>query len=547
MVDEWLVDFALMRNSQRTNVFLLETFDPKRIAQLREKVLNKWFNETFKVLAKTSTGDDNPKEYENLIEFDLQRKTLTDLKKKIEITPDLMKGPLATLDGKLRQSRTVVLVQYAFMPSHAEALSDMLLAWSHDNNLYDRKSTVIVFTASLSLFSEHLRRMVHPIRVDPSTDEERRQVLKSTAKGFNELLKRKGVKPIKFNMNEDLIHASRGLTLHDIVTAACQSFFRTRDFDVEVFTSHKVSLLSNYGIEYIVPERGFESVGGYGLLKDYVTKRIINLLRDPEKAKHYGLQAPRGILLYALPGTGKTWFSKCLSKEIGLPMLKINPADFLRGIVGETEARVRQIINLMESLAPLIVFLDEFDQLTTTRSGANLDSGVSRRLQNSLLDWLGDEKRKCFVIGATNLIEQIDPAFLRSGRIDKIVLVPLPDEQARSEILKVHTKVVREMPIAEDVDLKELAAKSELWNGAELERLCLDAASLAMDDGSEEITMDYFEKALEQAGFNKEKRRVSEMHTVKTAEAQQNIDRSYLRSLMKTKPELMARIEGVVL
>ena len=227
-------------------------------------------------------------------------------------------------------------------------------------------------------------------------------------------------------------------------------------------------------------------------------------------------------------------------------MLKISPADFLRGIVGESEARVRQITKLIESLSPVICFIDEYDQLALKRSSADLDSGVSRRVQNMLLDWLGDENRRSFLIGATNLIEQIDPAFIRTGRIDKVVLVLPPDTQARLEILKVHTSVIRKVPV-KDVDFMDLAKRTWMWTGAELERLVLDAAHLAMDEESEYVTQRHFEEALGFIEVNIQTRsqRIQEM--IQKAKQLENIDRAFLHEAVdefaRSAPEA-GRIES---
>jgi SpoVK/Ycf46/Vps4 family AAA+-type ATPase len=307
-------------------------------------------------------------------------------------------------------------------------------------------------------------------------------------------------------------------------------------------------LLKEMGLEYIQPTRGFESVGGYDYLKQYISNRIIKVLRNPEVATKYGLGVPKGILLYGPPGTGKTWISKALAKEVGLPMIVIDPSTFLRGIVGETEARVKQVTQIIESLAPIIVFIDEFDQLTLSRQAVmSTDSGVSRRMTNMLLAWLGDENRKSFIVGATNFVSDVDPAFLRPGRLDEVIPVLLPDVKARAEILKVHTSIIRKVPVS-NVDLNEIAKKTYMWSGAELEKLVVEASSLAMIENSEYVTESHFNEAMRSIEVNVSERERRLRLMIEELKKLENVNRSFLNSALQfwAKSEGDERIKGVV-
>lgn len=179
--------------------------------------------------------------------------------------------------------------------------------------------------------------------------------------------------------------------------------------------------------------------------------------------------------------TAETWIAKALAKELGLPFVYLRPSDFLRGIVGETEGRVKQVISIIEALAPVIVFIDECDQLLVSRASVmSTDSGVSSRMTSGLLEWLGGEERKAFVIGATNWVEKIDSAFLRPGRMDKTALILTPDLAARKGIMRVHLEVLKHRPV-KDVDYDLLASKTEWWSGAELEALVNEASWIAVE------------------------------------------------------------------
>jgi len=533
----WIEDLVLKRRAQRSNAYIVESVDPRRVQQFLQLLKSGKFGELVKV------------SYERLLVYDLQRNSLVDLMTGTPLNLDPMSSLVSQLDVELQSRPAVLVVNYVYMQSHADMLSNMLAAWSHDEKLYKNKSTVVVFTSSATLFSDSLRRLIHTITIVPSTAEERRVLLVERARELSEAFEVKYGKKLRVRVTEEIVEATSGLTLHDVETAALESFFINRRFDVATFTDYKIQLLKNYGMEYVIPSRGFESVGGYHLLKRYVQSRVIALLRNPDKAKYYGLSVPRGILLYGYPGSGKSWFTKCLAKEIGLPMLKLSPADLLRGIVGETEARVRQLTQLMESLAPIVIFLDEYDQLAMSRGQQFIgDSGVSRRMQNMLLDWLGDERRRSFVVGATNYVEACDFAFLRVGRIDKIILVLPPDLKAREEILKVPTSVVRKVPVR-DVDFAALAERTPCWTGAELERLVLDAAANAMDVGREYVMQGDFDEALSLTEVNIQERlkRVREM--VGIAKRLENVDTAFLKAAVEefvATEKDKSRIEGLM-
>jgi len=490
IVMDWIEEFAVKRNSQRSNCYLFETFDFKRITQFKNLLKNGKYN----VLCKPPS---KYRSYSNLIEFNIEKNELKNILSDAKLTIDIGVSPLVEIDNFLHTSPSIVLIHYVFNEQQAQLLSNHLVTWAYDDDLFAHKSTVVIFTADASLFDEVVRRLVYTITIPPSTAEERRKILKDIAEQTKKFIEKQFGKKVRLKIPETLIQASAGLTLTDVTSAALESFFINRKFnDVTVFTDYKVKILGNYGLQYVQPKIDFSHVGGYLLLKQYIQNRIINPLRNPEKAKWYGVDLPRGIILYGYPGTGKTYFTEAMASELKLPMIKLSPADLFRGIVGESEARVRQITTLIESLSPAVIMIDEIDQLALKRAGVMItDSGVSRRVTNMLLEYFGRRDRKSFLVGCTNFIEQMDTAFIRAGRVDEIILVLPPDREAREEILKLHCTKIRKIP-AKEIDFKEIAEKTFMWTGAELEKLCLDSARLAMAQDSKYVTMEHFDEAL---------------------------------------------------
>jgi transitional endoplasmic reticulum ATPase len=201
------------------------------------------------------------------------------------------------------------------------------------------------------------------------------------------------------------------------------------------------------------------------------------------------------VLLFGAPGTGKTLIAKAIATESEANFISIKGPEVMSKWVGESEKAIRMIFKKAKQVSPAIIFLDEIDAIAPRR-GAYSDSGVSERMVNQLLTSMDglEGLDSVVIIGATNRPDIIDPALLRPGRFDRILLVTAPDEQARLKILQVHTK---SMPIA-GVDLESLAKRLDGFVGADIENLCREAAMVALRQNrkASEVTQEHFEEAL---------------------------------------------------
>ncbi len=244
-----------------------------------------------------------------------------------------------------------------------------------------------------------------------------------------------------------------------------------------------------------VPRVTWDQVGGLEEVKVKLREAIEMPLKDPDAFKRMGIRPPRGILLYGPPGTGKTLLAKAVATESEANFISIKGPEVMSKWVGESEKAVRLIFKKARQVAPCVVFLDEIDAIAHRR-GTDMDSGVGERVVNQLLTSLDglETLEGVVVVGATNRPDMVDPALLRTGRFDRLILIPVPDRQARIEILKIHTK---EMPI-EGVDLEELAVELEGYTGADIEGLCREAAMLALRENrkARKVTMAHFQEAM---------------------------------------------------
>lgn len=245
-----------------------------------------------------------------------------------------------------------------------------------------------------------------------------------------------------------------------------------------------------------VPRVRWEDVGGLENVKQELREAVEWPLKYPERFKKFGLRPPKGILLFGPPGTGKTLLAKAVATESGANFIAVRGPEIFSKWVGESEKMVREIFRKARMAAPAVIFIDEIDALATAR-GLGGDSLVSERVVAQLLAEMDGVKalENVVVIAATNRPDLVDPALLRPGRFDRIIYVPSPDFRARLEILLIHTKAT---PLAKDVDLEELARRTEGYSGADLELLVREATFLALreDINAKEVSMRHFEEAL---------------------------------------------------
>jgi transitional endoplasmic reticulum ATPase len=221
----------------------------------------------------------------------------------------------------------------------------------------------------------------------------------------------------------------------------------------------------------------YEDIGGLHEELQRIREMIELPLKHPELFRHLGIEPPKGVILYGPPGTGKTLIAKAIANETGAHFISINGPEIMSKFYGESEARLREVFQEAEQNAPSIVFIDELDAIAPKRG--EVTGEVERRVVSQLLTLMDGLKSRgqVVVIGATNRIEAIDPALRRPGRFDREIRIGVPDRNGRREILLIHT---RRMPLAEDVDLDELADITHGFVGADIAALVREAAMNAL-------------------------------------------------------------------
>ena len=270
------------------------------------------------------------------------------------------------------------------------------------------------------------------------------------------------------------------------------------------------------------PNVKWEDIGGLKGIKQELNEAIEWPLEHPDSFERMGIRPPKGVLLYGPPGTGKTLLAKAVAAESDANFIQVKGPELLSMWVGESEKGLRKIFEKARQASPAIVFFDEIDAIAGRRGQGAGGTQVTERMVNQLLSEMDGlmELNDVVIMAATNRPDMVDPALLRPGRFDRLLLTNVPGKEGRLEIFKIHTKA---MPFAKDVKLDKLAEKTENYVGADIESVCREAAMLALrkDLKAKEVTMKHFEEAL---------KKVTSSITQADIEKYKQIESQYIRT-----------------
>ena len=288
---------------------------------------------------------------------------------------------------------------------------------------------------------------------------------------------------------ENLTRACQGLSLERIrrVLSKIIATYKTIDKNsIAILLSEKKQIISQTEIlEYTSVDEKITNLGGLDNLKDWLRKRKTAF---GIQASNYGLPTPRGLLLVGIQGTGKSLTAKAIANEWELPLLKLDVGKLFGGIVGESESRLRQMINLAETISPCILWIDEIDKAFSSTESKG-DSGTSNRVLATFISWLSEKKKPVFVIATANNIDLLPLEIIRKGRFDEIFFLDLPKKEEREEIFKIHIKEFRPNSW-ESFDYTKLAELSESFSGAEIRQSIIEGMYHAFYEKREFTTDD---------------------------------------------------------
>jgi len=282
-----------------------------------------------------------------------------------------------------------------------------------------------------------------------------------------------------------LLDQLQGLThmeAEKVMTRAILEDGRLGAEDLRHVADAKRRIIEREGLlEYYPAEDSRARVAGLHALNDWLRKRSA-LIHDPEGAREFGLEFPRGLLLTGVPGCGKSLCARVVATEWGLPLLRLDPASLYNRYIGETEKNLARAVTLAEEMAPVVLWIDEIEKAFSSGGGTE-DGGVSRRILGTFLNWMQERKGPVFLLATANQVDLLPAELLRKGRFDEIFFVDLPDAETRVEILRIHLENRNRDP--SNLDLERLADRTDGFSGAELEQVVVSGLYAAFADGTD--------------------------------------------------------------
>ncbi|MCW6035181.1 AAA family ATPase [Spirulina subsalsa FACHB-351] len=279
---------------------------------------------------------------------------------------------------------------------------------------------------------------------------------------------------------EQLVKACQGLSrvrIQRVLAKALAAKEQVNETDIDGILEEKKQAIRQTGmLEFFTSQESLKSVGGLENLKQWVRMR-----KDAfsEEARRYGIPNPKGVLLVGIQGTGKSLSAKTIAHEWRLPLLRLDTGRLFGGLVGESESRVRQMIQISEAIAPCVLWIDEIDKaFGNITSGSDGDSGTSRRVFGSLITWMQEKTAPVFIVSTANNVRILPAELLRKGRFDEIFFLNLPTEKERVEIFRVHLRRLRPSRVRE-YNIPLLAKQTKDFSGAEIEQVIFDAMHYA--------------------------------------------------------------------
>jgi SpoVK/Ycf46/Vps4 family AAA+-type ATPase len=293
---------------------------------------------------------------------------------------------------------------------------------------------------------------------------------------------------------DDLVRSCQGLSIERIRRVLARAIathgeLRPEDMDL-ILEEKRQTIRQTQILDFYPTAANISDIGGLDNLKDWLLRRGGAFT---ERARQYGLPHPRGLLLVGIQGTGKSLTAKAIAHHWHLPLLRLDVGRLFAGLVGESESRTRQMIQLAEALAPCILWIDEIDKAFSGVDSKG-DAGTTSRVFGTFITWMAEKTSPVFVVATANNIQALPPEMLRKGRFDEIFFVGLPTQDERKAIFAVHLSRLRPHNLNQ-YDLERLAYETPDFSGAEIEQTLIEAMHIGFSQNRDFATDDILEAA----------------------------------------------------
>ncbi len=324
-----------------------------------------------------------------------------------------------------------------------------------------------------------IRRIAIGMHLDLPTENELADIVKKTFREISQFSKI--TSELTKSQFSQLVANLRGLTRDEAVMAVNRVILDDDCLnadDIPQLLAVKKEMIRESGLlDYINTDVDLDQVGGLENLKSWLNKRRRAV---SNATTNYRLDPPKGILVVGVQGCGKSMIAKAVAKSWALPLLKMDPGQFYDKYVGQTEHNMRESIRLAESMAPIVLWIDEIEKAFASAAAHSSDGGLSQRMFGTLLGWMQDRAAPIFVVATANDISALPPELLRKGRFDELFFVDLPSQDARQKIFEVQLTRRNLNPV--DFDVKLLAEQATGFSGAEIEQAVVGALYTALSD-----------------------------------------------------------------
>lgn len=301
-----------------------------------------------------------------------------------------------------------------------------------------------------------------------------------------------GEEAVDERLVDEFALAFKGLTEFEIKNLLALSYADDGAFtrkDLRLIFDQKQQMIKKAGILEMIPlKETMDDIGGLDNLRDWFVRKA-KVYKDMERAKRYGVDMPKGVLIAGVPGCGKSLNAKAAANLFEVPLLRLDMGRLMGKYVGESEGNLRSAIALAEAISPCVLWIDELEKAFAGIGGEGGAAEVTTRLFGNFLTWMQEKESPTFVVATANDITKLPAELLRKGRFDEIFYVGLPNREEREKIFRIHIKKRRPQDL-KDIQVRELARKSDGFSGADIEGAVRDAVESAFADGKASIGTD---------------------------------------------------------
>lgn len=344
----------------------------------------------------------------------------------------------------------------------------------------------VIIVSSVLVIPKDLEKYITILEMDYLNTDEIKQIIQ------NFIEENLGPQKLDGKLVDEFALAFKGLTEFEITNLLALSYADDGDLtrkDLRLIFDQKQQMIKKAGILEMIPlKETIEDIGGLENLKEWFVKKA-KVYKNMGKAKNYGVDMPKGVLIAGVPGCGKSLNAKAAASLFEVPLLRLDMGRLMGKYVGESEGNLRNAIALAEAISPCVLWIDELEKAFAGIDGFGGAAEVTTRLFGNFLTWMQEKESPTFVVATANNITKLPPELLRKGRFDEIFYVGLPNDTEREKIFQIHINKRRPQDL-KNIRLKDLVDNSEGFSGADIEGVVKDAVESAFADDKQSIQTD---------------------------------------------------------